>query len=115
MNWWDLVPDVDQPLVVDGRGTRMTSDDFADVLDNDYVTAARTLDGSLAVVYVPTSRTITLDPDRVAASATAEWVDPAAVDRPRRPARIAADGSVSTPGPNSDGDEDWLLVIMNQP
>ncbi|UTM39891.1 DUF4038 domain-containing protein (plasmid) [Rhodococcus pyridinivorans] len=110
-SWWQLVPDVDQPLVAAGRGTRSTDDEMLDVLDNDYVTAARTPDGSLAVVYVPTRRTIRLDLSLVPQTATLAWIDPADATGPSQVAEIDRDGNVSTPGPNNDGDEDWLLVI----
>ena len=112
-SWWELVPDVEEPLVVSGRGARRTSDEMVDVLDNDYVTAARTPDGSLAVVYVPTRRTIRLAPGAVPPSATLEWIDPADAGGPRRTANIDESGQVSTPGPNTGGDEDWLLVIAS--
>jgi hypothetical protein len=110
-SWWQLVPDVDEPLVVEGRGTRWASDEMLDVLDNDYVTAARTPDGSLAVVYVPTRRTIRLDLSLVPQTATLAWIDPADAGGPSQVAEIDRDGNVSTPGPNRGGDEDWLLVI----
>ncbi|MEE2030813.1 apiosidase-like domain-containing protein [Rhodococcus chondri] len=109
--WWQLVPDVDEPLVVEGRGARQASDEMLDVLDNDYVTAARTPDGSLAVVYVPTRRAIRLDLSLVPQTATLAWIDPADAGGPSRVAEIDRNGNVSSPGPNRDGDEDWLLVI----
>ncbi|AUM19228.1 DUF4038 domain-containing protein [Rhodococcus ruber] len=109
--WWQLVPDVDEPLVVDGRGAASTDEEMVDVLDNDYVTAARTPDRSLAVVYVPTRRTIRLDPSLVPSGATAVWIDPADAGGPTQPADLKPDGTVPTPGANRDGNEDWLLAI----
>lgn len=109
--WWQLVPDVATPLVIAGRGTRLTNDDMVDVLDNDYVTAARTPDGSLAVVYVPTQRTIRLEPTLIPPGATVSWIDPANAGARPMPAAIDQDGDVTTPGANADGDDDWLLVI----
>lgn len=107
LEWWRLVPDVDSRLVTDGRGTRITSDDPMDVLDNDYATAAATPDGTLAVVYVPTARTITVDLSSLAAAPEATWIDPST-----GAARTVEAGSTyTTPGSNADGDEDWLLVI----
>ena len=53
LRWWELVPDTGSRLVTGGRGTELTTDEPTDVLENDYVTAARTPDGRLAVVYLP--------------------------------------------------------------
>jgi hypothetical protein len=75
LRWWQLVPDTAGELVTAGRGTRLTGDEPMDVLDNDYVTAARTPDRRLAVVYLPTQRTISVSPSAMAAGTQA------AVDR----------------------------------
>ncbi|MEG3614428.1 DUF4038 domain-containing protein [Isoptericola haloaureus] len=105
--WWRLWPDTDDPLVTSGRGTLLTDDAPTDVLDNDYVTAALTPDGSQALVYVPSTRTITVDRARLAPDLRARWIDPASgVEAP------AGDGpTYTTPGPNSDGATDWLLAF----
>jgi hypothetical protein len=85
----------------------VASDESMDVLDNDYVTAALTSDGTQALVYVPSGRTITVDTSRLAPGVRARWVDPASGT-----AAPAGDGpSYSTPGANSDGATDWLLVF----
>jgi hypothetical protein len=78
-----------------------------DVLDNDYVTAARSPDGRLAVAYVPSTRMITIDRTGVAEGATATWVDPAT----GHSRTVPMTDTFTTPGVNGDGDEDWLLVI----
>jgi hypothetical protein len=105
--WWRLVPDVERPLVTAGRGTLLTDDARMDVLDNDYVTAARTPDGRLAVVYVPTSRTITVDRTALADDVVATWVDPASGER----RTVAVTDTFTTPGRNAGGDDDWLLLL----
>jgi hypothetical protein len=105
--WWRLVPDTESRLVTGGRGTELTTDERLDVLDNDYATAARTPDGRLAVVYLPTGRTISVDLEAMAAGARATWVDPAS--GARRPVPMSA--SFTTPGANAGGDDDWLLVL----
>ena len=69
------------PLVTAGRGTELTDDTEMDVLDNDYVTAARTPDGTLAVVYVPSCSHHHGRPDhRWRQRSTAAWVDPVSGD-----------------------------------
>lgn len=109
--WWTLVPDPDGTFLTGGRGEDVTTGTleggFADVLESDRATAALAADGTLAVVYVPTARTITLDLSRLAGGVTAAWVDP--VSGARQDVALAAD--LTTPGKNADGDEDWLLVI----
>lgn len=109
-SWWTLVPDDDDPLVTADRGTRLTEDAELDVLDNDYATAARSADGTWGIVYVPTGRTLTLDLARFAPPVTIAWIDPADTSRPPVPT-VADGGKVTTPGVNSDGGSDWLLLI----
>jgi uncharacterized protein DUF4038 len=77
------------------------------VPENDYATAARTPDGRLAVVDLPTGRTISVAPEAMAAGARAPWVDP--VSGARRAVPMTA--SFTTPGANAGGDGDWLLVL----
>ena len=101
------MPDTGSELVTGGRGTELTTDEPKDVLENDYATAARTPDGRLAVVYLPTRRTISVDPAAMAAGARAAWVDPAS--GARRP--VAMSARFTPPGPNAAGDGDWLLVL----
>jgi Protein of unknown function (DUF4038)/Putative collagen-binding domain of a collagenase len=107
--WWRLVPDVDGELVTAGRGTELTTDENKAVLQNDFVTAARTPDGRLAVIYVPTQQTIAVNTSAMADGTRAVWIDPASGDR--RPAPMS--NSFTTPGTNADGDEDWLLILTS--
>ena len=50
MPWWLLQPDVDHTLLTEGLGT-----------EDQRAVAARTADGSLAIVYLPERREITVD------------------------------------------------------
>ena len=105
--WWTLAPDTARPWVTAGRGTALADDAGQDVLDNDYVTAARSADGTLAVAYLPTAHTITVDRAALAADAKAVWIDPASgVSR-----MVPMTDTFTAPGLNADGDDDWLLVI----
>lgn len=105
--WWQLVPDTGNELVTAGRGTQLTTDEELDVLENDYVTAARTPDGRLAVIYLPTQRTISVNPSAMAAGTQAAWIDP--TSGARRPVPMAE--TFTTPGANAEGDNDWLLLL----
>src|SRR5919197_5435221 len=109
LRWWQLVPDTGNELVTAGRGTNLTGDEPMDVLDNDYVTAARTPDRRLAVIYLPTQRTISVNPSAMAAGTRAAWIDPAS--GARRP--VAMSATFTTPGRNADGRTDWLLVLSS--
>jgi hypothetical protein len=107
--WWQLVPDDQHPLVTGGRGTQLRTDAPMDVLDNDYVTAATTPDGRLAVIYLPARHTISLDRSALPPGSRAVWVDP--TSGTRRPAPMAS--TFSTPGINAGGDADWLLLLVS--
>lgn len=112
LTWWQLVPDLGSELVTGGRGTQLMTDDemdAQDVLDSDYVTAARTPDGTLAVVYVPTQRTISVNVSEMAAGTHAEWIDPASGTR----LPVPMSDTFTTPGRNADGDDDWLLILAS--
>jgi hypothetical protein len=106
--WTTLVPDTGSDLVTAGRGTEITTDSpEVFPVENDYVTAARAADGSLAVIYMPdASVQITIDEGQMSGGYTATWVDPASG------ASISETPSATySRGNNSAGDSDWLLVL----
>jgi hypothetical protein len=140
--WYDLVPDQDHTVVIDGydqlseyigklaarfgnlqlrssivaRLRGFTS--LSSVSKNRYAPAARTSDGTLVMVYLPSTRSITVDMSKLAGLATARWYDP-------------TDGSYATisgspfansdsrqfrpPDNNAAGDRDWVLVLETDP
>lgn len=109
--WWDLVPDEQHTLVTSGFGTFGTYD---------YVTAAASPNGSLALIYMPTARTITVDMSRFRAPVAATWYDPAAGRcSPAAAGRLANAGSrtFTPPGDYADGagSSDWVLVLETHP
>jgi hypothetical protein len=105
------VPDTGHAVVTSGYGT------FADsggVGANDYVTAARTPNGALAVAYVPTLRTLTVDMTKMSGTTTARWFDPSSgrfTAIPGSPFPNTGSVDFTTPGVNDDRDEDWVLVL----
>lgn len=105
--WWSLVPD-DGRLLKSGEGGQVEA---GDQLESDRATAAVSPEGDLALVYVPTSRSITLGLEELAAGSRATWVDPSTGTAV--PARLA--GTMTTPGASSAGDHDWLLVLGTHP
>jgi Protein of unknown function (DUF4038)/Putative collagen-binding domain of a collagenase len=105
--WHDLVPDQDHKLVTSGFGKAGAFD---------YVAAARTPDGRLAMAYVPDRRTITVDLATLAGPAVARWYDPAAgkfQDVAGSPVPNRGSRQLATPGDNADGpgNADWVLVL----
>jgi chitodextrinase len=109
--WYDLVPDQDHTLVTAGYGT---FEEFGTNLASDYATAAVTADGTLAMAYMPSRRTFTVDMSRLGGPVTARWFDPAAGTYLAIGGGALPNSGTRTfapPGPNADGDGDWLLVL----
>ena len=101
--WYDLVPDQNHTLVTSGYGT------FG---QDDYVTAASTPDGKLAMAYLPSGGTVTVNLGTLSGPVTARWYDPTdGTFTTIGP--FANDGSVTlgTPPANAAGDNDWVLVL----
>lgn len=107
LKWWTLVPDDANQLVTAGRGTRITTDSATFPSSNNYVTAARAADASLAVIYLPNaSSAITVDMTKIGANPVATWVDPCT-----GATSSATVGSSYSKGNNSAGATDWLLIL----
>jgi hypothetical protein len=105
------VPDQNHTLVTAGYGTYSTS---GNVSANDYATAARTPDGTLAMAYLPTLRTVTVNLAQMAGPVTAQWFDPTngAYTTPSgSPFTNSGSRQFTPPGNNHDGDGDWVLVL----
>jgi Protein of unknown function (DUF4038)/Putative collagen-binding domain of a collagenase len=111
--WQDLVPDQDHSVLTAGFGT------FGDlkqtrVSKSDYATASKTPDGGFVVVYMPTTRTITVNMASLKGSANARWFDPtngtytsiAGQSFPNHGTK-----QFTPPGNNHAGDGDWVLVL----
>src|ERR1700730_5539927 len=64
--WWKLEPDIDNRLLRSGYGT-----------GQERPVAARFSDGSLAIIYLPTVRDLTIDFAELSGQAVrARWYDP---------------------------------------
>jgi Protein of unknown function (DUF4038)/Putative collagen-binding domain of a collagenase len=113
--WYRLVPDQAHSLLTAGYGTYATG---GNVSDSDYATAARTPDGTLAVVYTPVGNTLTIAMTNFAGSLTARWFDPSAntfTVISGSPFTNIGTHDFTTPGTNSAGDEDWVLLMETPP
>jgi len=116
--WYSLVPDQAHTLATSGYGTFSAGGtEHTSISANDYVTAALTPEGTLALVYVPSARTITVDMTEFSGSVIARWYDPTAGTYQSivgSPFPNAGFHVFSTPGTHSDGASDWVLVLEKQ-
>jgi hypothetical protein len=116
--WHTLVPDQAHTLVTAGYGTYWPGGTpSSGISQNDYVTAASTPDGKLALVYIPTARTITVDLAGLSGAITARWYDPTTgTYQPIAGSPFPNTGSqaFTTPGVHADGAGDWVLVLEAQ-
>jgi hypothetical protein len=109
--WWELVPDQKHSLVTAGYGTFATT---GEPNANDYVTAARTPDGRLAIAYLPVLRPVTVNLRRLSGRVRAQWYDPTTGEFSTVLGSPFANSRLRTfapPGKNRDGDGDWVLVL----
>lgn len=109
--WFKLVPDQRHKLVTAGFGSFSSS---GSVNDNDYVTAARTPDGKLAIAYLPTGNTITVDLTRLKGQVNAQWYDPTTGNytlAQGSPFPNSGRRDFSPASHNAAGDDDWVLVL----
>jgi len=110
--WQDLVPDQDHSILTAGYGTYGTPQ--TRVSQSDYAAAAKTPDGALVVVYMPTARTITVNTGALRGATRARWFDPtigAFQDVPGSPFPKSGSHSFTPPAKNHDGDSDWVLLL----
>jgi hypothetical protein len=111
--WYELIPDQTHSVIVDGYGTPAPLG-TGSVTTDTYVTVARTADGGLAIAYLPTIRTITVDMSQLAGPTSAQWYDPTTgryITVNGSPVMNAGHKQFTPPGKNGDGDGDWVLVL----
>ena len=67
------------------------------------------------MIYMPTSRTVTLDMTKLSTSAVAFWYDPSNgtyITISGSPFANAGTRQFTPPGNNSGGDGDWVLIVQ---
>ena len=109
--WYALVPDQGHAVVTAGYGTFAAT---GLVSANDYLTAARTPDGRLAIAYLPSQRTVTVDLGQFSGPVSARWFDPTNgtfVPIAVTPLPNTGTRNFTPPGNHGDGTSDWVLVI----
>jgi hypothetical protein len=104
LNWHLLQPDWDNQTVTGGRGSYGGTN---------YVTAGRASDGSLIVAYTPQATSLNVNLTRLSGPASAQWYDPANGNAVGSAVSISNSGTqtFATPGTNSGGNQDWVLII----
>lgn len=110
--WYNLVPDQAHALVTAGYGSPGNSS--TRVSQSDYCTAAMTPDGTQALAYMPTARTITVNMAKFSKAVTASWFDPANGTQAAiagSPFANSGTRQFTPPAKNSAGDSDWVLVL----
>jgi len=117
--WYGLEPDQRHMFVTAGYGSFISTGPPATptrgrFAGNDYVTAALTPDGALGMAYLPQGGTITVAMSKLQNGMTARWFDPTA-DKFRAiagsPFSNRGVHQFTSPGKNSAGDPDWVLVL----
>jgi hypothetical protein len=113
--WHKLASDTNSSFVTSGRGTHAAAlssgggggqYDSADPQDQ-YVSAGVAADGSIAVLYFPVNKTVTVTPTELTSPYNVRWVDP--TNGTSTPQAVS---STYTPtGSNALGGADWLLVF----
>ncbi|MGH6895128.1 MAG: glycoside hydrolase family 140 protein [Geminicoccaceae bacterium] len=105
ISWWLLEPDASNALLTEGLG-----------VEGDRAVAARSADRSFALLYLPSSRGITVDLGELAGPrVAARWYDPAnGRSSTLSGSPFPASGSRRfwpEPGTNSSGFDDWVLLL----
>jgi len=109
--WYDLVPDRDHQVLTKGFG-RFSQTDSIDT--DTYATAAATPDGKLAIAYLPSVRTVTVDMSKLSGAVSARWFDPTSnsfASIAGSPFANSGSRDFTPPGTNKGGDGDWVLML----
>lgn len=105
LEWFELEPD------------KKGSSHIIEGLDHgeDYAPSAWKEDGSLGIVYIPSNRKLKLDGKRLAEGIRAFWFDPTS-GFVNDMGFLYQDDIIEleSPGVNSAGDEDWVLVLKTK-
>lgn len=115
--FYDLAPDQTHAFVTSGYGTP-TGNNSGNIQTDAFVTAAITPDRTLGVVYLPAANSsIGVNMAKFSGSIRAQWFDPTSGSRTTlagSPFKNVGAQSFTTPGPNSSGDPDWVLLLKVQ-
>ncbi len=103
------------PSGLNGMRSLITAGGGSSVSSSDYVAAAATFDGTLLVAYVPPAHRggITVDMTALNGPSRARWCDPTSAAYKEVASGLPNTGTrvFTSPGTNSAGDGDWVLMI----
>jgi len=108
--WYSLVPDYAHAVLTAGYGTFAVG---GDVDTNDYAVCGYVAT-SLALIYMPSNRTMTVDCTKFSGTFSAKWFDPTNgtyVDDAASPLSNTGTHEFSRATANSAGAADWVLVL----
>jgi hypothetical protein len=103
--WANLIPDETNRVLVAGQGSKGSFD---------YAVLASSSDERLAVAYVPTVRSVSVDLSRLTRPLRARWFDPtngAFTEVSGSPFNVTGSRGFAPPGSNAAGDSDWVLLL----
>ena len=115
IQWWRLIPDQFHEFLIDGYGTFNYRNCPG---GDDYVTAAFTKDRKFFIAYIPHTkmkekRILTIDTRKFSCSTVKMmWFDPTTGHFLEK--EVIKTGKIikiQTPGKNSEGDNDWILIM----
>jgi len=126
IDWINLIPDQSSTFITAGRGTYLdynsstltAAANCAGTMSNNYVTGGLTADKKLGLIFCPQASTITVDLTKMLASITARWYDPTNntfQSITGSPFLNTSTHNFTTPGNNSGGDPDWVLLLQAAP
>lgn len=114
IDWHNLEPDWMGTCFVSGRGTFNGGTAPG---GDDYATGAITGDGSLAILYIPTYRRVSINMRRFEDPVTIEWFDPTTGLYEDSKLELQTDDVVYVSPPskyNKKGFEDWVLIVRRK-
>jgi len=97
--WHTLIPDLDHEVITSGLG---------EYRGLDYLAAAQTVDGSTAIAYMPTARSVTVNLERFSGVQVRVWWYDPRLGTAQRVGDYAARGTLPLDPP---GEGDWVLVV----
>lgn len=112
-NWWEFALDTAHSILTNGYGS-YANGETDDIDTNDYAPCAYLSGVDLAMIYMPTNRTMTVDMSQFSGTVTARWFDPTSGDYEVDVASPLANSGThefSHAGTNDAGDADWVLVL----
>lgn len=116
--WYDLVPDRNHTLVTAGYGILDASENPDCINSNNFVTTSYLENGTASVSYAPKRALLSVDLSRFSGPVTARWYDPSDgkySDILGSPFNNTGSQNFASPGNNTAGNEDWVLLLTASP